>query len=220
MHEKNLLEDEVAFAKNPEPRCAVTILLDTSSSMNGEPINELNRGLQMFVNDLTKDVLASKRVEVAIVTFDTSVRVISDFVNPEQLVQRPLTAQGTTNMGSGIISALDMIQARKQQYKKNGIAHYRPWIFMITDGEPMDSVDLARTRIKEAESKQGVAFFAVGVENADMERLKEITVRAPVKLKGLHFGELFLWLSNSLKAVSQSKVNEQAALQPPGWVEV
>ena len=62
-----------------------------------------------------------------------------------------------------------------------------------------------------------MAFFAVGVEGANMEVLGKISVRAPVKLKGLNFVEMFVWLSKSMEAVAQSRTDEQVALPPPGW---
>jgi uncharacterized protein YegL len=57
------------FALNPEQRTACVLLLDVSGSMSGQPIGELNAGLQTYKNALVGDALAAKRVEVAIVTF-------------------------------------------------------------------------------------------------------------------------------------------------------
>ena len=36
------------FADNPEPRCAVVLLLDTSGSMEGDAIAELNRDTTIY----------------------------------------------------------------------------------------------------------------------------------------------------------------------------
>lgn len=215
------IEEAVEFAENPEPRCPCVLLLDTSGSMQGEPINALNEGLRAFKNDLIKDQLASQRVEVAVVTFNNFVDVIQDFVTADKFEPPILTAQGQTFMGTAINKALDMIQERKLQYRASGIAYYRPWVFMITDGEPQgepeDIIERASWRIKDDEANKRVAFFAVGVENANMERLKSIVVRAPVKLIGLNFTDMFIWLSKSTQAVSHSNVGDQVALPPPGW---
>lgn len=215
------LDEAVEFAENPEPRCPCVLLLDTSGSMQGPALDALNQGLQTFRADLIKDSLAARRVEVAIVTFNNDIRIEQDFVTADQFEPPILTAQGQTFMGSAIHKALDMIQARKAEYRANGIAYYRPWVFMITDGSPQgegeDVVGKAAQRIRDEEVQKHVAFFAVGVENADMERLGEIVTRTPVKLKGLNFVEMFLWLSASMSAVSHSKLDDQVALPPPGW---
>jgi len=218
------LEEAVEFAENPEPRCPCVLLLDTSGSMQGPAIDALNKGLQAFKADLLKDPLASRRVEIAVVGFSSSVKVLHDFVTVDHFQPPALEASGQTFMGGAIAKALDLIQARKTQYRANGVAYYRPWVFMITDGEPQGEPDnvvqLAIDRLKREETEKKVAFFAVGVEDANMERLKTIAVRAPVKLIGLNFVEMFVWLSRSMEKVAQSRTDEQVALPPPGWAAV
>jgi len=215
------LDEVVEFAENPEPRCPCVLLLDTSGSMQGEAIEALNQGLLSLKDELNNNSLASRRVEVAIITFDSNVNVVQDFVTADQFNPPILTGQGLTNMGAGIHKALDIIQERKAQYRANGIAYYRPWVFMITDGEPQGELDhtieQATQRLQTDEANKRVAFFTVGVENANMSRLSQIAVRTPLKLKGLNFVEMFVWLSASMSAVSHSKVEEQVALPPIGW---
>jgi uncharacterized protein YegL len=221
MPEAYKLEEAVEFAENPEPRCPCVLLLDTSSSMRGAPIEALNAGLQTFQDNLMQDPLALRRVEIAVVAFDSDVRVLQDFVTADQFAPLELTAQGLTHMGTAIHQALDLLQARKEQYRSNGVAYYRPWVFMITDGEPQgepdDVVERAVQRLKDDEAQKRVAFFAVGVEQANMARLGEIAARPPIKLKGLNFVDMFVWLSASMQAVAQSKPAEQVALPPPDW---
>ena len=57
----------------------------------------------------------------------------------------------------------------------------------------------------------------MGVEGANMDKLGEIVQRTPLKLRGLNFREMFIWLSASMQQVSHSQVDEQVALPPPGW---
>lgn len=215
------LADAVEFAENPEPRCPCVLLVDTSGSMQGAAIAALNEGLRAFKNDLMKDALASRRVEVAIVTFSSDVQIVQDFVTADQFEPPTLHAEGATLMGSAIHQALDLLAARKSQYRSSGVAYYRPWVFLITDGEPQgepeDVIQQAAQRIRDDEQNKRVAFFAVGVEEANLDRLRQLTVRTPVRLIGLNFVEMFVWLSRSTQAVSHSRVDEQVALPPPGW---
>ena len=218
------LEDAVEFAENPEPRCPCVLLLDTSGSMKGDPLDAMLQGLEAFRFDLAVDPLAARRVEVAVVTFDSQVRVVHDFTPPDRFEVPPLTAEGLTHMGGAIHRALEMVEERKARYRQYGVAYYRPWIFMVTDGEPQgetpDVVQRAAMRIREAEARKAVAFFAVGVENANLQTLAQIAVRQPLRLKGLDFREMFVWLSRSMQSVAHSRPDETIKLAPTGWAEL
>src|SRR5207237_3350249 len=131
MAETCLLEEAVEFAENQEPRCPCVLLLDTSGSMHGAAIAALNEGLRAFQKDLSNDSLASLRVEVAVVTFDSSVNVAQDFVTADRFQPPALPARGATHMGAAIHKALDMLGDRKATYRANGVAYYRPLVFLI-----------------------------------------------------------------------------------------
>ncbi|MBC7555236.1 MAG: VWA domain-containing protein [Taibaiella sp.] len=208
------------FADNPEPRCPCVLLLDTSISMGGMPIMQLNEGVRTFKQELMLDALATKRVEVAIVTFGP-VTVEDEFHTVPNFHPRELETTGDTPLGAAINTGIDLVARRKKEYKDAGIAYYKPWIILITDGAPTDEWAKAAMRVKEGEASKSFAFFAIGVEGANMDILQQISSRAPLKLKGLMFREFFMWLSASMKMVSSKNPGTAVNLLPPsGWSEL
>lgn len=215
--------DNTEFAENPEPRCPCVLLLDTSGSMRGQPVGELNQGIRIFKDELMADEMAAKRVEVAIISFGP-VKTATDFQTADVFDPPLLEAQGDTPIGAAIEAGLALLEQRKQSYRRNGVAYYRPWIFLITDGGPTDYWQAAAEKVKAGEAANHFSFFSVGVEGARVDVLAQIGTRQPLKLKELRFRDLFVWLSKSLGSVSKSAVGDHVELQnpatPSGWASV
>ncbi len=241
---------DIELKINAEPRCACVLLLDVSGSMGkivanagqetGQTVHKdgktygvvtggtscidlLNEGMRTYHAELMADPLAAQRVEVSIITFGNAVETVVPFVSAQNFNPPTLSANGETPMGRAILQAIDAIAERKRQYKQNGLHYFRPWIFFITDGEPTDSWQTAAEKVHEGEKNKSFAFFAVGVEGANFDVLKQISVRAPLELKGYSFREMFVWLSQSQKSVSHSNPGQEDQVKlnsPAGWASL
>ena len=214
-----------SFAENPEPRVPCILILDVSSSMAGSPIDQLNDGLLAYKDELSADSLASKRVEVSVITFGSEVSTVCDFTTADYFLPPTLKAEGLTYMGQAVNQALDALEARKSQYKANGISYYRPWLFLVSDGAPNDpNWEAAAARAVESEKAKAFKMFCVGVEGADLQTLKKFCLGEPVKLKGLRFRDMFQWLSSSQQSVSRSTPGYEVPLEnpttPDGWASI
>jgi uncharacterized protein YegL len=225
------LLSKIEVANIEQPHCATLLLLDTSGSMiENNKIQQLNEGLKLFKEEILKDDLASSRVDVAIVAFGDGVKAVHPFSSIQDFIPPQLDANGNTPMGEAILYGIDLIEKRKSIYRNLGVSYFRPWIFMITDGEPTDMKPgdstwvNVKSMMEDCEKNNKLVFFSVGVEPANMERLKELMPpsRGPIKLREGNFREMFRWLSNSQEKIVKSdiKPGEMVKLEAPtGWGE-
>ena len=103
-------------------------------------------------------------------------------------------------MNEAINTALDALEARRQEYKENGIIYYRPWLFVLTDGHPTDTHLEAgtRSRLQEYISRKKVNYIPICIGDANIEHLKSYypdTVQNKFVLTDSEsFRDLFVWL--------------------------
>jgi len=202
---------------NPERRTPLLLLLDTSGSVDGPPLDQLNAALPVLENELRSEALARHRVEVGIVKFgDDKTTVVQDFTTVTGFRAPTLTAGGNTPLGQAIHVGLDLVDQRKQFYKQNGVEYVRPWYFIITDARGTDDTQSAIERLRREDADKRVMVFAVGFGDVDMTALAQLTPqsRPPLRLDGLKFPELFKWLGVSMRRVSTSKTGAQITLPP------
>jgi|JI9StandDraft_1071089.scaffolds.fasta_scaffold68216_2 uncharacterized protein YegL len=207
---------DVSLIDNAEERVPVVLVLDCSGSMGGEPIAALQQGLAAMDADLKGDPKAARSVRVLVVQYggDDEVEVgqwqdVMDFAPPR------LVANGRTPTGSAMQRALDEIESQKEELRRNGIAYKRPLIYLMSDGVPTDDFEGASARSLAAEAANKVAIFPIAVgDDADQGILSKFSARGALHLDGLNFKELFLWLSASVKVVSQAAQGQAVQLPP------
>ncbi len=222
---------------NRHRRTPCVLLLDTSSSMDDEKIRLLNAGFKAFREDILRNQMAAQSVEICVITFGP-VQVQSEFAQLREMNEINFKAGGVTPMKEALELAMVKVTERKRMYVEHGISCYRPWIFLITDGEPTDANGYQSDSYKEllqplelAAAEQKFILFTVGVQLNPGGREVLNQLSRPFKgrcldLDKLKFEDMFLWLSGSLSRVSQSAPGQKVQLVDPavgdgnydGWV--
>lgn len=199
---------------NPSPRCACMLVLDTSGSMAGAPINELNAGLLDFVKAVQEDEVAACSVEIGVITAGSRVQELLPMTGASQIDHvQPLSASGATPLGEAVRLALRRLDERKVEYKRNGIAYYQPWLVIISDGAPTDQWTDAAASARNLSQQHELVSLPLGMDTADMSVLGQFSSKPPKHLAGLRFREFFEWLSASMSQVSASNsTSAQVAL--------
>jgi uncharacterized protein YegL len=210
---------------NYEQKCLCILVLDASGSMGGEPIRELNRGLQEFYAAVEEDLIAANRLEVCIVTFGSDIKTIQEPSLITGFDMPNLSPNGTTRLVDAVREAMKKTEERKQWYKETGQPYYRPIMVLITDGEPDKDQDVAglSKEIKEAVDAKKFTFFGLGVKGYNHELMGQICPPSaqPLPLSGYKFSEFFKWLSNSIGIITKSKEGESVELPPVSdWAQM
>lgn len=221
----DLVLDREDLVSNPTTRVPVCLCLDTSTSMTGAPIAELNAGVAQFMAAIKEDEIAKYAAEIAIVTFDDTAQKVLDFGAVERQEVPTLVAHGNTSMGAGVNLAIDLLEARKKEYSSAGIDYWQPWLVVMTDGQPTDRIDEAVNRTTALLGSRKLTLFPIGIgAGADMAVLGRFSPdRTPLRLQGLNFKAFFEWLSKSVARVSQSIPGDKVNLDEKGikgWSEL
>lgn len=229
MSYNNLLLRREDLVNNPTARVPVCLCLDTSGSMWGDPISELNEGVKLFYEAIREDETALYSAEISVIKFGGTASIIEDFANIDRQPIVPiLEAEGITPMGEAVNLALDSLEKRKQEYKDKGVDYYQPWLVLMTDGSPNGSSSELATAIQrtvELVNDGKLTVFPIGIgKDADMKILQKFSPkRKPLRLQGLKFKEFFAWLSKSVSKTSQSTPGEKIDLDVEGlkgWGEL
>lgn len=211
---------DLVLQDNTNQRLPCVVLLDGSTSMDGKAINNLNEGLSVLERELKADDIASLRVQLLILRIGghNDVEVLTDWTDAIDFSAPLIEANGTTPLGEGVKVALQKLKEQKKRYKDNQITYNRPWLFMITDGAPTDpNWEKAAEKAVESEMKGKVVVFPIGTEHADFDTLNKFSSRGALMLKDLDFKELFVWLSQSVSAGSQTEIGSETQLPAISW---
>ncbi|MGN1032257.1 MAG: VWA domain-containing protein [Intestinibacter sp.] len=192
-----------------ETHVAVIIVVDTSGSMVPN-IAELNNAFKLWCETAKNNLSENDIIDVAVIEYNTDVKVANEFTPLSRLETHEFTAQGMTSTGKALEKAIEMCKKQVNRYRKEGIDAHIPWILLFTDGMPTDSIQNAKQILEEERSKGKyghVKLWAVATDNADLNTLKELTNRV-IYMKDHDYKSMFNWARESMVLLSNSDVND------------
>ena len=124
-----------------------------------------------------------------------------------------------TPMGEAVEMAIKILNERKSEYKTAGVEYYQPWLVLMTDGQPTDSISNATILTSSMVEAGKLSLFPIAIgAGANLVELNKFSPkRPPLRLRGLNFREFFEWLKESAKSTSQSTPGQATSSPHIGW---
>lgn len=182
----------------------VYLLIDTSGSMQGEPIEAVNAGLQALVSSLRRDSHVIEIAQLSIITFDREAKLLLP-LTPVKGIQLPLietSGSGPTMTGA----ALELVCQRVDNELKGNLHHqercWKPLLFIMTDGSPSD-IKTFKEMVPECKRRNFASIIAcaAGVK-ANIEVLNSLAdkVFSLETCDSNTFSKFFSWVSSSISS--------------------
>lgn len=205
-------------------RLPVYFLLDTSGSMNGEPIQALNNAMSGMINSLRSDAQASETLWISVIIFDREVKEIVSLTElPSfQLPEIICPPSGPTFTGKALEMLYDKVNREIRKGTPTQKGDWRPLLFLFTDGKPSDPM-LYKEMLPKIKSLNFGAIVACAAGNlAEDSKLKELTdtVVHLATADSTTLKQFFKWVSDTIEQGNKSMGTTDMVTMPPPPSEV
>jgi uncharacterized protein YegL len=200
----------------------VYILIDTSGSMRGEPIEAVKAGLNSLFKSLLRDPHALDSIHISIITFDREAKILlplTELNNSLILPEIPPLESSPTNLGEALQL---MCQLYSKEVKKSTLEAKGDWLpvaVVMTDGSPSDTMlfeQMCDTLNSHAYPFSRIIGCAAGPK-AKTDPLKKFATDVVIleTMDSNSFSQFWQWVSQSFSRLSQNTSREVDELPPP-----
>ena len=197
------------------------LLLDTSGSMYGEPIEAVRNGVQVLVSTLRQDPYALETAYLSIITFDSSAKQVTPLTELSSFQEPSIDANGCTALGEALSLLANCVDREVTKTTADVKGDWKPLVFIMTDGVPTDDITKGLNEFKKR--KFGTVVACAAGAGADTNALRQITENV-VSLDTADSGTIkafFKWVSASISTGSMKveeagqEVGSLSELPPP-----
>jgi uncharacterized protein YegL len=188
-------------------RLPVYLLLDTSGSMSGEPIEAVKNGVQIMISSLRQNPQAIETAFLSVITFDSTAQQIIPLTDLASFQMVDIKATGVTALGEALKLVAHKIDTEVQKTTTEQKGDWKPLVFIMTDGIPTDDWQSGLNEFKK--SKVAFTVACAAGSGADSNILKQITdnVVSLDTADSASIGKFFQWVTASI-GVSSTKVED------------
>jgi len=188
-------------------RLPVYLLLDTSGSMSGEPIEAVKNGVQIMISSLRQNPQAIETAYLSVITFDSSAQQIIPLTDLASFQMVDIKATGVTALGEALKLVSNKIDNEVAKTTMEQKGDWKPLVFIMTDGIPTDDWQSGLNEFKQRKTAFTVACAAGS--GADTSILKQITdnVVSLDTADSASIGKFFQWVTASI-GVSSTNVED------------
>ncbi len=187
-------------------RLLIYFLLDVSESMVGEPIIEIQKGIESIIENLRHDPYAFETVYVSSITFAGKAKKMVSLTELFKFKTPVIPIGGGTSLGNALNYLMDDLESSIQKTSLEFKGDWKPIVFLFTDGTPTDNPENAFNRWnKYYRSKAGIVAVSIG-ENVDTRMLGKVSDNV-LRLRDTDsnsFKDFFKWITASIKTSSVS----------------